>query len=133
MKYDLGRVTSRVHDESGQAFLVASVQREPGDTPFPFVMELENVPERFSYPSWFGWPNDPPTVEVYALQSETLQGTLHYLRTHAEALGRCPECGAQLKCIKWGGDFAIFCYGQRGGAHCTYSARLIWDRLTSLS
>ena len=129
MKYNLRRITARVEDQEGQEFLVDSVQR-PGQTPFPFVMEPGNVPERFSYPSWFGWPGDPPTIEVYELQADPLNGTLHYLRTHAEILGRCPTCGSQLKCVKWGADFAIFCYGQRGGDYCTYSARLLWDRLS---
>ncbi len=42
-----------------------------------------------------------------------------------EKLGHCPACGTQLKCVNWGAEFAILCYGQHAGGYCSYAARLL--------
>lgn len=126
MPYDLTRVTRRFHTDDGQDFVAVAVQR-PGELPFPFVTTADQVAQRFSHPSWFGGPGEPPTIETYELQAEPLDGAIHYLRTGQERLGRCPRCGTQLQCVKWGADYVILCYGRLGADYCTYAARLLWE------
>lgn len=126
MPYDLSRVTRRFRTEDGHELLAVSVQR-PGQTPFPFVTTAGQIAQRFAYPSWFGGAEEPPTIETYELQPDPLDGAIHYLRTGEQPLGRCPQCRTQLQCVKWGGDFAILCYGQHQAGYCTYAARLMWE------
>lgn len=122
--YDFSRVTRRARTNDGEEFLFVAVQR-PGEMPFPFITTAENVLQRFAHPSWFKGKDDPPTIEVFELQPDPLEGAIHYLRTGREELGRCPVCGTQLRCTLWGAEYAIFCYGEHEGGHCTYAARLL--------